>query len=401
MSSERAHLEGDRLPPGERHALPDPRRAEPDQLRREIALVRDSPVVSALLQAIDTTLLVLNPQRQVVACNGPPGQLQAIAGLRPGDLLGCLNARSAGGCGTTAACATCGALGAILGSEHTGRPVGADFVLSTDEGGPAREFDVRATPVLIEGLRFTVVSLRDVTVERRREALEQVFFHDVLNTVSAVRGWAAHLTRRGSEAGRAGERLDVLGRRLEREIRDHRALVLAEAGSLVPEPARVDVRELIEEVVATLSQHPSAQDRAVQPSLAAAGLEIETDPALLARVLVNMVRNALEATPPGGTVRLECEPDEPVRGGVRVSVHNDGVMTNEVQARIFQRSFSTKGRGRGFGTYGMKLVGERYLGGTVWFVSTPEAGTTFSIRVPPRLPQRADDGARVALPASG
>ena len=64
-------------------------------------------------------------------------------------------------------------------------------------------------------------------------------------------------------------------------------------------------------------------------------------------------------------------------------MHNGGVIPPEVQARIFQRSFSTKAaRGRGLGTYSMKLLGERYLGGEVSFVSTPETGTVFSIRLP-------------------
>ena len=93
-----------------------------------------------------------------------------------------------------------------------------------------------------------------------------------------------------------------------------------------------------------------------------------------------MARNAFEATPAGGVVRLSCERDG---RAVTLRVHNDGVIAPEVQARIFQRSFSTKAeRGRGLGTYSMKLFGERYLGGAVSFVSTPEVGTVFSIRLP-------------------
>jgi len=54
-----------------------------------------------------------------------------------------------------------------------------------------------------------------------------------------------------------------------------------------------------------------------------------------------------------------------------------------VQARIFQRSFSTKAvRGRGLGTYSMKLFGERCLGGEVSFGSATGTGTVFSIRLP-------------------
>ncbi len=44
-------------------------------------------------------------------------------------------------------------------------------------------------------------------------------------------------------------------------------------------------------------------------------------------------------------------------------VHNHAVMPESVQRQVFQRSFTTKGRGRGLGTYSVKLLTERYLEG--------------------------------------
>jgi signal transduction histidine kinase len=352
---------------------------------RQVALVAASPIVQALLGAIDATLLVLNAQRQLVAWNGPRTAERPF-GLRPGELLGCLNARAAGGCGAAPACERCGALGAILGCERTARPTSAECVVPT-AAGPAVELDVRAVPIALEGELFTIVTLRDVSAERRRQALEQVFFHDLLNTASGLRGWAWHLGRPDADVRKAGARIDALSRQLEREIQDHRALVLAEEGALAPFAAAVGADELLEELRATFGHHPSARERTLELASTPAGLSVETDRALLLRVLVNMVRNALEATPPGGTVRVRCERDE--RDGVRFSVQNVGAMPPDVQARVFQRSFSTKGRGRGLGTYGMKLIGERYLGGAVSFVSTVEHGTTFEVRVPARLPVAA------------
>jgi len=64
-------------------------------------------------------------------------------------------------------------------------------------------------------------------------------------------------------------------------------------------------------------------------------------------------------------------------------VHNDGMIPDAVAARIFQRSFSTKGTpGRGLGTYSMKLFGENILGGKVGFHSTDQQGTTFYLTLP-------------------
>jgi len=52
---------------------------------------------------------------------------------------------------------------------------------------------------------------------------------------------------------------------------------------------------------------------------------------------------------------------------------------------VFQRSFSTKGKGRGLGTYSIKLLTERYLKGTASFTSTETDGTTFQISLPTQL----------------
>ncbi|MCP4457600.1 MAG: sensor histidine kinase, partial [Cytophagales bacterium] len=60
---------------------------------------------------------------------------------------------------------------------------------------------------------------------------------------------------------------------------------------------------------------------------------------------------------------------------------NDKYIKPEVQNQLFKRSFSTKGAGRGFGTYSMKLLGEKYLNGKVWFESTIKDGTTFYIEI--------------------
>ena len=67
---------------------------------------------------------------------------------------------------------------------------------------------------------------------------------------------------------------------------------------------------------------------------------------------------------------------------IRIQVHNPEFIEPEIQLQIFQRSFSTKGKGRGIGTYSMKLFGERYLKGKVWFSSSEEEGTTFFVSIP-------------------
>ena len=123
--------------------------------------------------------------------------------------------------------------------------------------------------------------------------------------------------------------------------------------------------------------------------LAASGAMLEVDPLRVRQMVHNLVKNALEATPHGEEVRLAC-----TRGwsSIIFSVHNPGCIPRSVQLQIFQRSFSTKGKGRGIGTYSMKLFGERYLQGRVWFFSSEEKGTTFYLSLPLSPEDSSADG---------
>jgi sensor histidine kinase regulating citrate/malate metabolism len=87
-----------------------------------------------------------------------------------------------------------------------------------------------------------------------------------------------------------------------------------------------------------------------------------------------MVKNALEASKKGERVTLGCKE---VENGIEFFVHNPDYIPPRIQLQIFNRSFSTKGKNRGLGTYSMKLLTEKYLQGRVSFVTDKEKGTTF------------------------
>jgi signal transduction histidine kinase len=246
--------------------------------------------------------------------------------------------------------------------------------------------------VNIDGKDYTVVSLRDISHEKRRQALERIFFHDILNTLSALTNWT-HLLNRSSGEGldRARERVSRLVGQLEREIQLQRTLLEAEQGTLRPRRISVTPAALLADLQDTFAETQATRQRTLTVEDRCPGVELVTDPVLLGRVLTNMVKNAFEATPAGGQVRLWCEWEAgPKEDGVpepsdtvAFHVHNPGEIPPAVAPHIFQRSFTTKpGTGHGLGTYGMRLLGERYLGGKVNFATSAEAGTVFSIRLP-------------------
>jgi signal transduction histidine kinase len=87
-----------------------------------------------------------------------------------------------------------------------------------------------------------------------------------------------------------------------------------------------------------------------------------------------MIKNAIEATVPDDHIILSCSG---LGTKVRFEVHNRSIIPEDTQSELFKRFYSTKQNGRGIGTYSMKLFGEKYLKGRVWFRSSPENGTSF------------------------
>ena len=141
----------------------------------------------------------------------------------------------------------------------------------------------------------------------------------------------------------------------------------------------IDSLELLQEVTDTYDSQPFADRRHIRVDENAQRIVFTSDKTLLQRVIGNMLKNALEASGSGDTVTLGCE----MRGDrIEFRVHNPNPMPREIQLQVFQCSFSTKGPGRGIGTYSMKLLSERYLQGNVSFTSSAEAGTVFRARYP-------------------
>jgi signal transduction histidine kinase len=146
---------------------------------------------------------------------------------------------------------------------------------------------------------------------------------------------------------------------------------------LTPQPACI--ADLFAELATIFATHPAARGKRLEAGRAPT-TGLTTDLSLLLRVLTNMLTNAFEATPDGGEVKLWAEEQG---AGIVFHVWNRAPIPPEIALRVFQRHFSTKAEyGRGLGTYAMKLVGERMLGGKVDFQTSAEEGTVFRLRVP-------------------
>lgn len=381
-------------------------RAAPATLDAQITWAMTNPVIDGILSTWAGAAAVLNPERQIIALNARYLETigfddpAAALGLRPGEAVGCDHAREApGGCGTSASCATCGAAIAIVAAMARERPEERDCVVTVPREGRDVDVDfkVNAAPLDLDGQSFTLLTLADVSADRRRAALERAFFHDLSNLVAGLAGACGALEHPDpAERAAAAQDLHLLTTRLSREVQMQRAIASARPGALRLSVERVQLARVVSQMQKLFQHHPVAAGKALVVSHAGDGT-VDTDGFLLHRVVTNMLVNAFEATPPGGEVRLVVE-ERPE--GPSFRVWNPGAIPAALAARIFHRYFSTKaGEGRGQGTFVMKLFGETYLRGRVGFTSSPEAGTSFELALPPSLGTPAPPWARGATPA--
>jgi K+-sensing histidine kinase KdpD len=370
-----------------------PQRSSDEQIKNEhLMFIAEKPFID-ILAAISGIVIVLNENRQIIYANEEClkalglDSVQKALGLRPGEALGCIHAHEMpAGCGTSESCSVCGAVTSILQSQAGTVKAQNETRLTTSAGDFQVCWDMMVTssPVSIEGREFYVLSLNDISHEKRRQSLEKIFFHDILNTAGSLKGLISMLKGMNSvnESKEIVDMSEEAVKELIEEIMHHKQIRSAENGDLIVNFDLEQASEMLRLAVGKIEHHIVGEGKSIISDDRSEKLIIETDRVLLQRILINMLKNALEATGAGKTVNAAVikKPESVV-----FSVRNEAVIPKDVRMQIFQRSFSTKGKGRGIGTYSIKLLTENYLRGQAGFHSNEEEGTVFFIELPVKV----------------
>ncbi len=378
--------------------LPDTFHAPAEKASEEIVNVEFQQLSSDLYfqmftEAMPDVAIVVNPQRQVVYANksllGLIGEtaIDSVIGFRTGELLNCVNLKDVGEeCGTTIACRYCGVVNSILETQKTGKSSVHECRITSTEINEGQSFDVevKASPIPVGNQVFIILSIKDISDKKRRQVLEKLFFHDILNTAAGLNGILSVIEDQKSEEETKAiiNFAKKTGCELVDEIVAQQVLISAENSDLELNVVRCNSLQILQDVSAYLSYHEVANEKKIFIDPFSHMSQFESDPLILKRVLINTVKNALEASEEGAVIRMGTKI---VNRHVIFWINNPGVIPEHAQSQIFQRSFSTKGTNRGIGTYSIKLLTTRYLKGSVSFKSESDEGTTFFINIPHSL----------------
>lgn len=220
--------------------------------------------------------------------------------------------------------------------------------------------------------------------------------HDFNNLLTVILGVTGDLLDRPEGALPAGVRGDV---EMIRDAGERGAALtqqlLAFARQQVVQPAVLEVNAIVADL-APMLRRLIKEDIEFRCELGSDAGRVRIDANQVEQVLVNLVVNARDAMPAGGTLTIQTsdvELEAQYRGGqvtvmpgryVLLAVSDTGVgMSRDVQARVFEPFFTTKEAGQGTGLGLATVYGiVKQNGGYIWVDSEPGDGTMFTIHLP-------------------
>lgn len=214
--------------------------------------------------------------------------------------------------------------------------------------------------------------------------------HDVKNAMTVIR-CAAELAE--TRAPEAGLYTGTILEESDRLVDMMEGLLAYARGNRRPEIQSVALPDLIEDALAATAL--PLERAGVRLSLDVDAAPVELDPGQLRRALVNLINNAVEAMPAGGTLTLRAHL---ARRSLRIEVADTGSgMTSDQVARLFEPFFTHgKERGTGLGAAVARTVAEAH-GGSARAQSVPGEGTIITLLLPQPAPA-CEPGRAVAWP---
>ena len=300
--------------------------------------------------------------------------------------------------------------GALLGT------VSSELAHPDDEwlvAGALREVRLRkadGTWLWVEGLSYELagsaesqfaVIARDISERKRAEVARELLegelrqsqkleavgllaggiAHDFNNLLSVISGYTEILLRRLGREAEGSDEIAEVAKAADRAARLTRQL-LAYSRKQVLQPRPLDLNDLVTETH-TMLERVIGENIEFSTVLAQNLGSIYADEGQIEQILMNLVVNARDAMPDGGTLVVETRPPTDA-GYVTLVVTDTGCgMDKETVARIFEPFYTTKERGAGTGlglatVYGIVKQSDGYID----VESEPGVGTTFRVYFP-------------------
>lgn len=278
----------------------------------------------------------------------------------------------------------------LIDAEETNRRV---QVFSRPDG-TEKYLDVSVWPVrkgTAPAQEFVYIG-RDISEEKRTERLKQdmerIIRHDLKSPLNGIIGGSRILLDSGELSGRYRELLEALYESAQSVLRMvDRSLDLykMEEGTYILRPEEFDICRVFKMIDGRWKDFRRDYDLKLdfvvegRPMAEDTSFNIRAERQSMETLLSNLIDNALDASPKGGTVRVDVTTES---GNVIFDIHNPGTIPPEIRDKFFER-YATYGKnhGTGLGTYSALLIARAH-GGTIHFTSDEKEGTHLLVKIP-------------------
>ncbi|WP_022661140.1 two-component system sensor histidine kinase NtrB [Paucidesulfovibrio longus] len=333
---------------------------------------------------LDTDGLVLGANNSVIQRTGL--ERRELVGRRLDEIFEHMELRPPRGCGECE--------NPFESTLRTGEPSEA-LGTSVDPFGRMHYYRLYTYPIHENGRLARVVAIRrDITsrteIENRLQQSEKLasigelstyIAHEIRNPLFAISGFANSLLRTENLDHGAHEKLDIIlaeSRRLDEILKS----ILNFTRPMEQREGQCDLNEVARDTLEFMSIAARSQHVDTALDCSESLPRAQADPELIKQCLINLIKNALEAMPQGGAMRIATT----MRGefvALEVADTGPGIPV-DIRDRVFSPFFSTKGKGAGLGLAMIRKIMDD-LGGDVHLASREGEGTRVSLLLPPVL----------------
>lgn len=279
-------------------------------------------------------------------------------------------------------------LDALKGEERSG--------VKVETHGPDRQiFDLRVVPLGTNGDGATgaLGVFFDITRTERLELVRREFLsnvsHELRTPLTSIMAFVETLQDGAMDDPESSQRfLSIIGKnalRMHALIDDILELTAIEGGNMQLRLTSVDLKQLIGEVISSLSDKATSQRISLNSEIPT-GVVVYADEPRLERMVTNLIDNGIKFSGEGGRVVVKYESNE--RDLIIIEDNGEGIPAQHLE-RVFERFYRVdRARSRDLGGTGLGLAIVKHLallhGGEVTVVSEVGKGTTFTIHLPKR-----------------
>ena len=259
-----------------------------------------------------------------------------------------------------------------------------------------RDVEIHSSPIFIGGRDLIQSSIHDVTELRRleqiKEDVERIIRHDLKTPLGGI----INIITLMREDNLTNEQREILclvaisGRKMLSQINSSLEMHKIETGTYRMTPKDCDpvlmARENADMLALGMGRDPGlVRIREQVPAGREQGLTLTTDPLLLDIVVMNLVRNALEANAPDEFVDVDLSVAD---GHLVLAITNPHPVPVQVRDCFFEKyATCDKVGGTGLGTYSAAIM-TRTMGGRIAMDTSEQSGTTVTVRLPLDPPVR-------------